>query len=77
MTGCARLRNGRAAGSSIRSILFREWVSVSFITPIGYQTNLMVMAPGGYRFGDYARVGVPASLIVMAIVVTVVYAAWM
>ncbi len=58
-------------------ILVAVAASASFITPIGYQTNLMVMAPGGYRFGDYARVGVPASLIVMAIAVAVVYTAWM
>jgi di/tricarboxylate transporter len=42
--------------------------SASFVTPIGYQTNLMVMGPGGYRFGDYVRIGLPLNL--MAGVVT-------
>ena len=37
--------------------------SASFITPIGYHTNLMVFGPGGYRFGDYARIGLPLSLL--------------
>jgi di/tricarboxylate transporter len=38
--------------------------SASFITPIGYQTNLMVFGPGGYRFGDFVRMGIPVSLTV-------------
>jgi di/tricarboxylate transporter len=38
--------------------------SASFATPIGYQTNLMVMGPGGYRFADYLRAGIPVSILV-------------
>jgi di/tricarboxylate transporter len=38
--------------------------SASFSTPIGYQTNLMVYGPGGYRFTDYTRIGIPMTLLV-------------
>ena len=37
--------------------------SASFITPVGYQTNLMVYGPGGYKFSDYIRVGFPLAII--------------
>jgi di/tricarboxylate transporter len=51
--------------------------SASFLTPIGYQTNLMVMSPGGYRFRDYARVGWPVTLLVMTISVTIISLLWL
>jgi di/tricarboxylate transporter len=39
--------------------------SASFLTPIGYQTNLMVYGPGGYRFSDYIRLGGVVTLVVV------------
>lgn len=51
--------------------------SASFLTPIGYQTNLMVMGAGGYRARDYFRAGLPLSLGIMAITLAVVYLKWM
>ena len=45
--------------------------SASFLTPIGYQTNTMVYGPGGYRFGDYARLGAPLTIIVILVTVVV------
>ncbi|SHM59092.1 SLC13 family permease [Gracilibacillus kekensis] len=50
--------------------------SASFITPIGYQTNLIVYGPGGYTFSDYIKVGTPLSIIVMLITVTIVNMVW-
>jgi di/tricarboxylate transporter len=43
--------------------------SMGFATPFGYQTNLMVYGPGGYKFRDYLAVGIPLDLVMMAITV--------
>jgi di/tricarboxylate transporter len=41
--------------------------SASFLTPIGYQTNTMVFGPGGYRFGDYIRLGLPLTVLLIVV----------
>ena len=48
--------------------------SCEFTTPIGYQTNLMVQGPGGYRLGDYLRFGGPLTLICGVVAVTLLAA---
>lgn len=50
--------------------------SASFLTPIGYQTNTMVYGPGGYRFGDYFRLGFPLTVVVVVTVVLLVPVFW-
>lgn len=50
--------------------------SASFATPIGYQTNLMVYGPGGYRFSDYLRFGLPLNLLMLAISVSLIPHIW-
>ena len=50
--------------------------SAGFITPIGYQTNLMVYGPGGYRWIDYIRFGVPLSILVGVATVLIVPRVW-
>ncbi|WP_414430007.1 SLC13 family permease [Alcanivorax sp. IL3] len=50
--------------------------SASFMTPLGYQTNLMVMGPGGYTFRDYVRIGLPMSVVVAVISLTVIPMVW-
>jgi di/tricarboxylate transporter len=50
--------------------------SASFATPIGYQTNLMVYGPGGYRFSDYLRIGLPLTVLVGAVTLALVPLIW-
>jgi di/tricarboxylate transporter len=47
-----------------------------FLTPIGHQCNTLVFGPGGYRFGDYARLGAPLSLLVLALGTPLILWSW-
>lgn len=50
--------------------------SAGFATPLGYQTNLMVYGPGGYRFGDYLRIGIPLDIVVGVVTVLLAPLVW-
>ena len=47
-----------------------------FLTPIGHQCNTLVMGPGGYRFSDYPRLGLPLSLLVVVVAVPMLMLVW-
>ena len=51
--------------------------SASFLTPIGYQTNLMVMAAGGYRFSDYLRTGLIVNILVAIVALVMIRVVWL
>ncbi|UCD27913.1 MAG: SLC13 family permease [Planctomycetota bacterium] len=50
--------------------------SASLCTPIGYQTNMMVFGPGGYRFNDFVRVGLPLNLLLCVVATTLIPLVW-
>ena len=50
--------------------------SSAFLTPIGHQNNLLVMGPGGYKFGDYWRMGLPLEIILVALGVWLIPWVW-
>jgi di/tricarboxylate transporter len=50
--------------------------SCAFLTPIGHKNNTLIMGPGGYRFGDYWRMGLPLEIVVIAVAVPVILMVW-
>ena len=50
--------------------------SAAFLTPFGHQSNTLVMGPGGYRFGDYWRLGLPLKVVVLAVAVPLITVVW-
>ncbi|WP_281662368.1 SLC13 family permease [Halomonas sp. Alg239-R46] len=50
--------------------------SCAFLTPIGHQSNTLVLGPGGYRFGDYWKLGLPLSLVVLAVAIPLILLVW-
>jgi len=50
--------------------------SCAFLTPIGHQNNVLVMGPGGYKFGDYWRMGLPLEILVVIVSVPLILLVW-
>jgi di/tricarboxylate transporter len=50
--------------------------SCAFLTPIGHQSNTLVMGPGGYQFGDYWRMGLPLEIIIVALAIPMLLIVW-
>ena len=67
-----------AIGASVDAFLMAVAIGAScaFLTPIGHQCNTLVLGPGGYRFGDYWRVGLPLEAIIVVIAVPMILAVW-
>ena len=50
--------------------------SCAFLTPIGHQSNTLVMGPGGYHFGDYWRMGLPLEVLIVVVAVPMILFVW-
>jgi di/tricarboxylate transporter len=50
--------------------------SCAFLTPIGHQNNALIMGPGGYKFGDYWRVGLPLEIVIVCVATPLLLLAW-
>ena len=50
--------------------------SCAFLTPIGHKNNTIILGPGGYRFGDYWRMGLPLEVLVVAVGVPMILWVW-
>jgi di/tricarboxylate transporter len=72
------IATAQSAGANPRGFALAVAVAAatSFLTPIGFQTNMMVYGPGGYRFTDYLRLGLPLTLAVIAVILVGVPIFW-
>jgi di/tricarboxylate transporter len=50
--------------------------SCAFLTPIGHQNNTLILGPGGFRFGDYWRLGLPLEVLVVAVSLPLLLIVW-
>lgn len=71
-----RMAQGMEASADPFLMTVAIGASCAFLTPIGHQSNALVMVPGGYKFGDYWRLGLPLSVLVMAVGVPMILWFW-
>lgn len=68
----------RALGANPDPFLMAVAVGAScaFLTPIGHKNNMLILGPGGYKFGDYWRMGLPLEILVTAVAVPMILIVW-
>jgi di/tricarboxylate transporter len=74
----APIAASEASGVPVDAMLMAVGVGAScdFLTPIGHQSNVLVWGPGGYQFGDFARIGAPISLMVLLLGTPLILWTW-
>ena len=72
----ASLANGFDASLDPFLMVVAVSASCAFLTPIGHQSNTLVLGPGGYRFGDYWKLGLPLSLVVLIVAMPMILLVW-
>ena len=78
LVGPIAVAYAKGAGLSVDPFLMAVAIGAScdFLTPVGHQSNTLVLGPGGYRFADYARLGLPLSLLTFAVALLLLPLVW-
>jgi len=71
-----KIAQGMSASVDPFLIAISIGASCAFLTPIGHQSNTLVMGPGGYRFGDYWRMGLVLEVIVVVVAIPLILITW-
>lgn len=71
-----RIASGLGASADPFLMAVAVGASCAFLTPIGHQSNTLVMGPGGYRFGDYWKMGLPLEVIIVLVAVPLIIITW-
>lgn len=75
-SGAAVLRANFLLGQAARKHAVAVGASCAFLTPVGHQNNTLILGPGGFRFGDYWRLGLPLEVIVVLVAVPMIFFVW-
>ncbi len=70
------IANGMNASPDPFLMTIAVGASCAFLTPIGHQSNTLVMGPGGYNFSDYLRMGIPISILVVIVAIPLILSFW-
>ena len=71
---CIRDRLGNPPQALLMAVAIAA--TASFLTPVAHQSNVLVMGPGGYRFGDYFKVGLPLDALIFILTMMIVPLLW-